>query len=86
MNQSDERPNNDAAGDRYPTQWYEPKPDVLAEPTYWPLILAAGITLTAWGAVTSVFLSLLGLVMTVASLVNWIGDIRREQEHEPESE
>lgn len=86
MNQGDEQTNSETGNEKYPAQWYKPKPEFLAEPTYWPLVLAVGITLTAWGAVTSIFLSILGLGMTAVSLVNWIGDIRREQENEPERE
>lgn len=59
---------------------HPPKPEVLAEPTYWPLVLAAGITLLAWGVVTSYVLSLLGGGMTTVAVIKWIGDIRREQQ------
>ena len=55
------------------------KPETLPESTYWPAVLAAGVTLLAWGVVTSLLLSLLGLGMSVVAVVNWIGDIRHEQ-------
>jgi len=58
----------------------QPKPEVLAEPTYWPLVLAAGITLLAWGVVTSYVLSVLGGGMTTVAVIKWIADIRREQQ------
>jgi hypothetical protein len=67
----------EAAG--VPTEWQPPKPETLAEPTYWPIILASGITFLAWGALTSYLLSILGLVLTVVAVINWIGDIRDEQ-------
>lgn len=56
-----------------------PKPESLPEPTYWPAILAVGVTLLAWGVVTSVLLSLLGLGISIVAVVKWIGDIRHEQ-------
>jgi hypothetical protein len=70
----------------YPEKWYDPEPATLAEPTYWPIILAVGITLLAWGVVTSYLLSILGFGMAVVAIVNWIGDLRREQKNEPEKE
>jgi hypothetical protein len=63
----------------YPEKWYDAKPESLTEPTYWPIVLAAGTTLLAWGIVTSYLLSILGGGMSVVAVVNWIGDIRREQ-------
>ncbi|MGD8922760.1 MAG: hypothetical protein PVH24_05880 [Candidatus Zixiibacteriota bacterium] len=67
----------EAAG--VPTEWQTPKPKKLAEPTYWPIILASGVTFLAWGTLTSYLLSILGLVLTVVAVINWIGDIRHEQ-------
>ena len=74
--------NQKPPSDHYPERWYQPKPETLAEPTYWPVILAAGITLLAWGVVTSYPMSLLGLGLTITAVVNWIRDIRHEQESE----
>jgi len=68
----------------YPEQWFPPQPKEMTRPTYWPLVLSVGITLLAWGAVTSYPLSLLGLAMSALAVLNWIGDIRREQEREVE--
>lgn len=56
-----------------------PKPETLPEPTYWPAVFAIGVTLLAWGVVTSLLLSLLGLGISIVAVVNWIGDIRHEQ-------
>lgn len=73
----------DSSGE-YPQQWNTPQPEKLAEPTYWPMVLSVGITVLAWGAVTSYLLSLLGLGMSIVAIINWIGDIRREQRPEVE--
>jgi hypothetical protein len=62
-----------------PTEWQQPKPATLSEPTYWPVIMASGITFLAWGALTSYLLSIFGFVLLVMAVVNWIGDIRHEQ-------
>jgi hypothetical protein len=57
----------------------KPKPETLPEPTYWPAVLAVGVTLLAWGVVTSTLLSLLGLGISIVAVIKWIGDIRHEQ-------
>ncbi len=59
--------------------WSRPKPEMLAEPTWWPAALALGATLLAWGLVTSFIVVILGAVVFVTSLAGWIGDIRHEQ-------
>jgi membrane-bound ClpP family serine protease len=67
--------------------WSRPKPAVLPRPTYWPVIMALGITFLAWGIVTTWITAVLGTVLFVLSLVGWIGDIRNEpQREESESE
>jgi hypothetical protein len=86
MTQDDSQQNSIDEGGQYPERWYPPQPEVIARPTYWPLVLSVGITLLAWGAVTSYPLSLLGLAMGAVALINWIGDIRRGQQHEVEGQ
>ena len=60
-------------------EWSSPKPEVLAEPTWWPAALAFGSTLLAWGLVTSFIIAFIGLVVFAVSLTGWIRDIRHEQ-------
>lgn len=86
MTPQNEHTNDNQGSDRYPSRWYSAKPEVLSEPTFWPLILSIGITLFAWGAVTSVYISALGLLMSAVSIAYWIGDIRREQQQEPDEQ
>jgi hypothetical protein len=62
-----------------PPGWSRPLPDTLPEPTYWPAALALGITLFAWGLVTTFIISGAGLILAVLALSGWIGDIRHEQ-------
>jgi len=40
-------------------------------PTAWPMVLALGISLVATGMVTSAFISLLGLLLSLVSAVGW---------------
>lgn len=58
--------------------WSRPKPEVLAESTWWPAALALGATFIAWGLVTSLIVMGIGLVLFAVSLAGWIGDIRHE--------
>ena len=52
-------------------------------PSIWPVALSAGVTLLAFGVVTSSVFSLVGAVLFAWSLAGWIRDLRHEthQEH-----
>jgi cytochrome c oxidase subunit 1 len=54
----------------------------LPAPSYWPIILALSVLLVAVGVVFSWMISLVGLVLLLASLVGWTLEnrIRSEQE------
>lgn len=65
-----------------PPGWSLPQPDHIPEPTYWPMVLALGITLIMWGVVTTFLMSLVGLLMFIVALVGWINEMRRETEKE----
>ncbi len=58
--------------------WSTPKPKVIPHPTYWPIVMALGITFFAWGALTTFIISILGLILFGIALAGWIGDIRHE--------
>jgi hypothetical protein len=62
------------------SQWNEPKPDTLPSPTYWPAALAFAVTITAFGVVTSLLLSALGMTLFVVAIAMWIREIRHEQD------
>lgn len=53
--------------------------EALPAPTYWPVVMAVGITLIAWGVVTTPLISGAGLVLFALALAGWIGDLRRER-------
>jgi hypothetical protein len=59
--------------------WSVPKPDIIPKPTAWPALMALGITLTAWGLVTSLVLVGVGVLVFGVSLTGWIGDIVHER-------
>lgn len=50
----------------------------LPRPTYWPAALAFGITLLAWGFVTTFTISLVGLLVIFLALGGWIGELLHE--------
>lgn len=58
--------------------WIEPRATTIPRPTAWPVGMAAGITLLAWGFVTSAVLLTVGIVLVGASLAGWIGELRHD--------
>ena len=58
--------------------WSAAMPERLAQPTYWPAVLALAIAFVLWGAVTSLVISGVGLLLAVIGLAGWIGELRHE--------
>jgi hypothetical protein len=54
------------------------RPERLAVPTYTPAIVAAALVLIACGAVTTIAIIVLGLLLLVIGIGGWILEIRRE--------
>ncbi|HZY61138.1 MAG TPA: hypothetical protein VFE38_01340 [Edaphobacter sp.] len=54
----------------------------LPTPTSWPLVLSLGITLLLTGLVTNWVISLLGVVLTVPSIVGWFRQVLPHEHHE----
>jgi len=53
--------------------------------SFWPLFLAFGVILTAIGVVSTIAISVLGLLLLVASIIGWTWENRAEgQESENE--
>ena len=63
-----------------PAEWNVPRPAVIPRPTYWPAMMAFGITFLFWGFVTSPVVLGMGTLVFVVSLVGWIGEMRHEQQ------
>jgi hypothetical protein len=55
----------------------------LPGPSFQPALLAFGLTLAVVGVVLSEILVVLGLAITVVTLVRWIRDTRREMSELP---
>ncbi len=56
--------------------WHKPQPERLAKPTYWPVVMALGITFLGLGLVTTLLISGVGFVLIVLALAGWIKEIR----------
>jgi hypothetical protein len=54
----------------------------LPAPTVWPIVLAFGLTLIFAGLVTSISVSILGVVLALAGTVGWFRDILPHEAHE----
>jgi cytochrome c oxidase subunit 1 len=54
----------------------------LPSPSYWPIILAFGMMLIAAGAVSSVFVSLVGIVILLVAVVGWTWENRDAEQEE----
>ena len=54
---------------------------VLPAPTPWPMVLALGLSLMITGMVTHWVISLLGLLLTLRSMVGWYFDVLPHEQH-----
>src|SRR5881396_559557 len=54
----------------------------LPTPTAWPIVLAFGLTLLFAGLLTSITVSALGAILTVAGCVGWFGEVLPHERHE----
>lgn len=61
------------------TGWNSPQPESLPRPTAWPLVLALGASLIAWGIVTSWIISVIGLVLFGIGAGGWVAEMRYDQ-------
>ncbi|GEM_PF-1531424 len=58
---------------------WEPLPAAhLPRPTYWPVVLAVGIVFLAWGIVTTIAITVIGLALLALGLGGWIGELRHD--------
>jgi hypothetical protein len=61
----------------YPLQAADP--EILPESTYWPVILSFGTSLLVWGFLTSLILSVAGVLFIGISLAGWISELNNEK-------
>jgi len=57
--------------ERLRSGWTVPQPETIPDPTAAPAAVALGVTLVAFGGLTSWIPSAVGAVVTVAALVRW---------------
>ena len=55
--------------------WSKPLPEHLPRPTYWPAMLALGITIMLLGLVTLIPIAFAGLALAAVALIGWIAEI-----------
>ena len=60
-----------------PTHESKPRPHRLPPPTYTPAVVGLGVAVIAWGAVTTMAIAVLGLVLLAIGIGGWIRDVRR---------
>jgi hypothetical protein len=61
----------------------EPDPTVhLPQPSQWPVTLALGVALAAFGVVTSLVFSAVGVVIGVWAIVGWMRELHDEPHHD----
>lgn len=56
------------------------KPEKLPKPTYWPFILAFGLTLALWSILTGWIIGLCGFLLFFIALAGWIKEINHEEQ------
>ena len=76
---NDENKTAAPATDRSSPGWHAPLPEKIPEPTIWPLVLALGTALLAWGVVTAWLISVVGLLLFIVGTGGWIADMRHDQ-------
>lgn len=59
-------------------EWSRPRPEHTPSPTYWPMVLAAGIVLAAFGLIVSPWFVALGVVLVAIAVAEWMGELRHE--------
>ncbi len=55
--------------------WHQPMPEKIPSPTYWPAVLAFGITISLLGLLTAYPISFVGLMLMALGLRKWIGEL-----------
>ena len=64
-------------GEAAEPEWCEAKPAVIPEPTFWPMILALGVTIGLWGILTSWMFVVVGLLLSLLSVYRWVMELRK---------
>lgn len=79
MTHSDSTPEAQVDRQQRPTgEWTEPRLLEVPEPTYWPAMTALAVVTFLFGFLTSWVISLVGFVLFVVSMKEWIGELTRD--------
>jgi hypothetical protein len=62
--------------------WVRARPEHIPRPTYWPAVLALGVTFALWGLITTWVISIVGLALMAIATAGWMAEWRHEQDHE----
>lgn len=62
-----------------PDDWGIPRPENIPRPTIFPPALALGATLMVWGLISSLIITVFGVVVFTITLAGWIKEIRHER-------
>lgn len=54
-------------------------PQDLPEPTYWPFMMALGITIGMWWIVSSWTFGVIGVLLFFVALYGWINELRAKK-------
>ncbi len=58
---------------------FEAYPQELPKFTWYPFILSIGVALIFWGIVTSLFITITGIIFFFLGLIGWIINLLEEQ-------
>ena len=61
-----------------PLDWAKAQPEKLPAPTYWPFVLALGLTFMFWGLLTTWIILAAGVIIFIIALAGWINLLRHE--------
>jgi hypothetical protein len=54
-------------------------PEKIPAPTVWPAMLSFGVSLLAFGILTSPYMYISGLIFLIVSTIGWIEDLRNDR-------
>ena len=61
------------------------QPDIhVPGPSFWPIVLAGGLVLIAFGVVSSFIVSILGVIVLLIAVGGWAMENRAEEESDHE--
>lgn len=68
-------PEPDTARGTTVSQGSRPLPESIPRATIWPAVLALGIVAGVWGVLTSLYLTIAGVLVSIVGIGGWIREI-----------